>query len=188
MLQFIGVIVLLVVGKWFYDNYLKDPKNPKIKPKKDKKGQVIDVSGAWIDTRNLPYRKKDQILSGKDLALYALVCELIKGNKYMAYPHVYLSQLLSVPVDVTNREEYYQRVRDKLAEVVIFELPELKPRVVLIQENPQDIKRKKFSDSFTKNVLESASLPFVAVNMSDLPSSQTLAAQLQAAGLEIAGE
>ncbi len=61
MLQAVFIVVMLVIGKLIYDSYMEQtgrgsgiPK-PK-KEKKARKGDIIDLSEAWVSLDNLPFR------------------------------------------------------------------------------------------------------------------------------------
>lgn len=181
MLQAIGILLFIVMGKLLWDHFKLQEK---ISPKRKKKnGQVIDVSDAWIDPNDLPYRKKEQILSGKDLALYMLVIEILEDSKYLAFPRIKLADILSVPMESPNAQEYINRIKDRNVELIIFEKPELKPKIAIIALNANEIKRKQINEQFLKNVLESSAFPFIPLNLSSLPDREELKNELVRNGL-----
>ena len=52
---------------------------------KTKKGQVIDLSEAWIDMDNLPYQKKDSPLVQIRISFISPIKEAIDPEKYVVF-------------------------------------------------------------------------------------------------------
>lgn len=180
MAQLILAGITLLALKLIWDVY----KDYQIKPnKKKEKGQVIDLSEAWIDMDNLPYRKKGALLSRADLALFILLNDVINHNNYVVLPKVRLEDIIHSAPNVQNAEEYLLRLKDKSADFLICNLPDLEPKLVIVSENPQDNRIKQLSDTFNKRASEEAGLTVISINNNNLPTHPELTLLLKKYGV-----
>lgn len=150
---------------------------------KTKKGQVIDLSEAWIDMDNLPYQKKDSLLSRSELALFHLLKEAIDPEKYVVFPKVRLEDIMFSSPNAHNAEEHFYRLKEKSVDFLICSLPDLKPQLAVFGEGTSDSKKKQLSDRFNKKASEEAGIPIMSLNTSALPSASELARDLMKMGV-----
>lgn len=182
MAQLILAGIALIGLKLIWDVY--NDYQGKRGEKTPKKGQVIDLSEAWIDMNNLPYKSKDSLLTRSDLAIFHLINAVIDVEKYVLLPKVRLEEILSSASNVNNAEEYLHRLKERSADFVICALPDLKPQLVIMSENTADSKKKQLSDRFNKRAFEEAGIPIISINASAPPSASDLSQELQKAGIK----
>ncbi|QGT99820.1 hypothetical protein SYNTR_1227 [Candidatus Syntrophocurvum alkaliphilum] len=184
MIQLIGLLLVIVITKLVWDYVKEREGKPKVKPSKPNQGKVIDVGDRWSNKNNMPYRMQNHLITGKDLGLYQLFSELLKDSKYAAFPRVRLAEVITVPMTANNAEEYYNRIRDKTLDLVIFELPDLTPQVVISIEVSED-KRRGAGDSFSKKAIESCGLGYFSIDINSPQDIEKLKAELIELGLEL---
>lgn len=171
MLQFIGAVIIIVAAKMIYDLYKQQTQNHK-KPS-PKGGEIIDLSEKWIDMAQMPYRKRDQLLNAREMLVYENVSDLIDPATHRIFLKVRLVDILQLAAEVTNRQEYYERVKEKSIDLLVCRLPQLSP-VLAIQIDPpsSEGKRKLRAERFLRGALESAGIGFLSVNPNQLPDPQ----------------
>jgi hypothetical protein len=178
MMQAAAVIVILLIFKLLYD-YIKE----QLDKKNAGGGGVIDISNAWIDTSQMPYRRKDYLFNPKELAAFNLITDIVVNTNYIACPRVRLADLLTVAADTENRPEYLNRVKDKSLDIAIMDRG-LKPYLAIKLEASSDGgKRKQLADRFMEKVLAAAGIPSITLNLNDLPAEEQLRQRLHASGL-----
>jgi hypothetical protein len=104
LLQAILLVVLLIIGKLAYDSYMEQTGKrsnwpQQKKEKKTRKGDIIDLSEAWVSLDNLPLRKRDNILSTRELGLFNLFDRLLAGSNFIAIPKLRMSEIFYVAPD-----------------------------------------------------------------------------------------
>lgn len=176
--QLLALLIIAVVAKFAWDAY----KEQQVKTKRE--GKVIDLSNAWVDLNDMPYRKRDFILNARELAGFRLISETL-DDRYVVFPKVRLADLLSMPADTPRRQEYLERVKDRRVDFVICASNNLEPLLVVFAGNPSEARKKSAGDRFTLRALEAAGLPYTGLDVANLPGSQDLLATFQAAGLAI---
>lgn len=177
--QLILAGIAIVALKLIWDVY----KDYQEKPNPKKKGQVIDLSEAWIDMNDLPYKKKGSLLSRADLALFIILKDVINSENYVVFPKVRLEDIIHSAPNVNNADEYLHRLKEKSADFLICSLPDLEPQVVIISENPSDNRIKQLGDTFNKRASEEAGLAVVTINTGNLPSHPELTLLLKRHGV-----
>ncbi len=183
MLQFIMIIVAIILGKLAWD-VLNDyrqkmqPSGPFSSQKKRRpgNGEVIDLSNAWINMDNLPYRKRDFLLSGKELALYELFTNMLENSPYTAFPRVNLEDLVTVSLEAENRTEYFSRIRNRFVDLLICEKEGLVPVLVIIGESTGEARKKQqvLEDRFIRSAAEAAGIKYLSINLNNLPDNEKL--------------
>lgn len=181
ILQFIAVLIIALVVKIFWDFY--NP--PRAKPKNRQPADIIDLSDAWIDLENMPYKIKDQMLSNREVLLYQLLYELLAQHNYNVYPKVRLADILLTPATADNRSQYLSRIQERNVDFLVCEVPQLKPVLIILAEGQTGSKKKVLSDNFSKKAAAAAGLPCLTVNLNDLPQPDSLAENLRKLGLDI---
>lgn len=178
MAQVLALLIIAIFAKFAWDAY----QEYQAKNKKDSK--VIDLSNAWVDVNEMPYRKRDYILNARELAAFRLISETL-GNRYVVFPKVRLADLLSLPADASRRQEYIERVKDRRVDFVICDYESLEPLLVVASTSTNDNKKKIVADRFTLRALEAAGLAYITLDLSNLPDSSDLQLNLRQAGLNI---
>lgn len=194
MLQFIMLIVAVILGKLLWD-FLNDyrqkmqPTGPIPGPKKKRagNGEVIDLSNAWINMDDLPYRKRDNLLSGKDLVLFQLIAKILDNSTYTAFPRVNLEDLVTVASDAENPTEYFKRIRNRYIDILVCEREELQPVLVIIGETDREPRKKQqlLEDRFIRTAADAAGLKYLPLNLNKLPNPEELRQLLKNSGLKV---
>jgi len=181
MVQALGVIIILILTKLLFD-FLKEQF---ARPNQPGKGDVIDISNAWIDTTAMPYNSKDNLFNAKELHIYRMLNDLLAGNNYTVCPRMRMADLLAVPGETENRQEYLNRINERSLDLVILEASQLKPLVVFKLELPNDGRKKQLNDRFIEKVLAAVKLPLITLNLNNPPDQTQLASQLRNVGLDV---
>ncbi|MDD3023941.1 MAG: DUF2726 domain-containing protein [Syntrophomonadaceae bacterium] len=171
--QLIIIIILLITGKLLTDIY-KESRNKN--QQKNASGEVIDVSGAWIDLSDMPFQPRNYLLSESDMALYLLLQKILAGSNYVVFPKIGLSEILQLKSGTKNPHEYNKRIRSSQADCLLCKLPSLQPVLVVLNQN---------SDSFGKRALEEAGLQHLIISPDNMPSEELLRQKIQDTGLKL---
>ena len=188
MLQAVFIVVMLIMGKLVYDSYMEQtgrgsgiPK-PK-KEKKARKGDIIDLSEAWVSLDDLPFRKRETLLSAREQGLYNLFDRLLSGSNFIAIPKLRMSEIFYVAPDADKRQEYQNRLKDKTVELLICELPHFKPVLIVLADNDTEARKKQLSDRFIKSAAQAGALPVFNVTAELWDDEQLLVKELQSLGI-----
>lgn len=184
MAQLIMAIIAVVLAKLLWDIY-KEQTNKKNPQPTQKGGEVIDLSNAWIDLENMPYNQRDYLLSGRELALYKLLQNVLPAEAYVILPRVRLADFISVSPEAGNRVEYANRIKERSADVLICEANNLSPVTVVLFEAEAESRKKQLADRFTRKVCEAIDLPCLNLKPATPPSPSELKMALQKTGLNI---
>ena len=187
MLQLIALILIIVAGKLIWDVYNQHTSKNTLKTKKKNPsaGKLIDISKAWINVDSMLYKKRDFLLSPRELGLFKITHDILMDSNYIVCPKVRLSDLLILNPDADNYQDYVIRTNEQGVDLVIFEYSEFKPIMVLLTEGDFEGKKKQLTDRFLKSALESAGLPYLMVNTNDLPDAEKLRQVLIDNGLKV---
>lgn len=178
--------IILIALKLIWDIYKDKQTSNKASGKKAKqRGEVIDLSDAWIDMSELPYHKKETFLSGKELNLYQSLKDILPVERYSVFPRVRLADFLSVDQAAHNRQEYLTRIKERSADFLVCELPDLKPVLVITVDNQVEARKKQFSERFNRRATEASGLSLVIINALEPLSDEELKQKIQRAGIQI---
>lgn len=177
MAQFLALLIIAIFAKFAWDAFQE------YQAKNKNNGNVIDLSNAWVDVNEMPYRKRDYILNARELAAFRLIAEVL-DSRYVVFPKVRLADLLSMPADAPRRQEYLERIKDRRVDFVICGSDTLEPVLAVFVSN-NDNKKKPATDRFTLRALETAGFPYTSLDLSNLPVRDTLLADLREAGLNM---
>lgn len=194
MLQFIMLIIAIVFGKLVWD-ILNDYRQkmqtagPILGQKKRRggNGEVIDLSNVWINMDDLPYRKRNYLLSGRELALYKLFTTVLQNSPYVAFPRVNLEDVVTVSLEADNRTEYFNRIKNRYVDVLICEKDELQPVLIIIGEGQGEPRKKQqvLEDRFVRSAAEAAGIKYLPISLNKLPNEEHLITLLRNSGLDI---
>jgi len=192
--QFIMLVVAIIAGKLVWDMYNDYQKKmqPAAKTKSSKKkhsgnGEVIDLSNAWINMNELPYRKQGYFLSGRELALYQLINDVLQNSSYTAFPRVNLADIITVAADAENRSEYVKRIKERNVDILICERDDLKPVLFIIINGIVESRKKQqiLEDRFMKNAAGAAGMDYIIIDLNNTPDKEHTLKLLQNSGLNI---
>ena len=188
MLQAILLVVLLIIGKLAYDSYMEQTGKrsnwpQQKKEKKTRKGDIIDLSEAWVSLDNLPLRKRDNLLSTRELGLFNLFDRLLAGSNFIAIPKLRMSEIFYVAPDADKRQEYQNRLKDKTVELLVCELPNFKPVLIVLADNDTDARKKQLSDRFIKSAAQAGALPVINITNELWEDEQMLMQELRNLGI-----
>lgn len=184
MLQAIFVLIMIIIGKLVYDSYMEQTKKTK-KEKKNKKGDVIDISEAWVPLDNLPFRKRETILSAREIGLYNLFSHLLKDSSYIAIPKLSMSEIFMVNPDAEKRQEYQTRLKDKTVELLICELPNFNPVLIVLTDNEAETRKKQITDRFLKSAAQAGSIPLLSMTAEHWEDELMLLQELRSLGIAV---
>lgn len=173
------------MGKLIYDSYKEQTQKPRKKEKKIKKGDVIDISEAWVPMDNLPFRKRESLLSAREIGLYNLFSDLLVNSNYIAIPKLRMSEIFMVDPDAEKRQEYQNRLKDKTVELLVCELPSFKPVLIILAENETEARKKQITDRFIKNAAQAGALPLLNVTADHWENESLLLHELQNLGVMV---
>lgn len=181
MVQFIGLILIVVLVKLLMD-MIKPAVN---KSKSAPKGDFIDISEKWINADEMPYEKNERLLDKRELQIFQMLQNILDGSQYSVYPHLRLAELLKVPADTPNRQEYLYRIKERSLDMVVFESNQLKPVLVIKLKSPDDGKKQQINDEFTETALNSAGLTSMNISLNSPPSRDQLISSFNGMGLKL---
>lgn len=181
MAQFIGVILVLVLVKLLIEQ-IKPlwPKSPA-----PQKGDFIDISEKWISADKMPYQSTGRLLTEQQLALFRLFQEIVTPGPYTVYPHIRLADLVKVPPGTVNRQEYQFRIEERSVDLVVMEGSNLQPLLGINFVSSRDSQRQQISDQFISQVLRSAGLGYLTVDLDDPPEREQLRRDLNHCGVSV---
>lgn len=186
MAQFIAFVVFLIIAKLLVD-FIKEKFSFAVKNKNSKSGDVIDISDAWVDAGNLPYKRKEQVINSKERSFYQTLSEIFSGYNYVIFPHMQMSELISV-TESPKHWEYLQRLKERTLDMVILEASSFKPVLVFNLQETEAGKSKQISNRFTTQALLVAGLPMISINLNQMPKPQELIKELRKHGLNISSD
>ncbi len=194
MLNFIMLIVAIVLGKLVWD-ILNDYRQkmqttgpiPGQKRRRTGNGEVIDLSNVWINMDDLPYRRRDYLLSGRELALYKLFASVLQNSPYAAFPRVNLEDVVTVSIEADNRTEYFNRIKNRYVDILVCERDELRPVLIIIAEGQGEPRKKQqvLEDRFVRSAADAAGIKYLPINLNNLPDNEELLILLQNSALKI---
>lgn len=189
MLQFLVAVIIIIGGKLIWDIINQQKNVHKAHKRKGRQnGEVIDLSNAWVDLNDMPYRRRDYLLTGRELAAYHTISDVLEGTNYTVFPKVRLAEILTLATGADNRSEYMNRIRERYVDFLVCEGDELKPVLVIICESPAEGKKKQLVDRFTRHATEAAGLAYISLDVSNFSSKEDFIRRLQKAGLSIMGK
>lgn len=181
-LIFLALVVLIL---YFVSDIIKKLLGAKSSAGPGKKGEeVLDVSNAWIDLGNLPYRARQHFLSDSEQKLLTLMQELV-GRGQAVFPKVRLAEIIELTDEASNRSEYLRRLRERCCDFLICELPTGTPLLLVMTESREDDETRRQNRDFTWRASHAAGLPFISISLDRAPDRADLQKSLLQAGLPI---
>jgi len=128
-------------------------------------------------------RKRDNILSTRELGLFNLFDRLLAGSNFIAIPKLRMSEIFYVAPDADKRQEYQNRLKDKTVELLVCELPNFKPVLIVLADNDTDARKKQLSDRFIKSAAQAGALPVINITNELWEDEQMLMQELRNLGI-----
>lgn len=181
VLALIGLILLKLLWDVYKEKTMPEP--PKTKPKKG--GKIIDISEAWIDMNNLPYTKKESLLSPAEKEVYGMLNQVFKEGNFLVFPKVRLSDFLHVDPHISNSPEYLKRINAKSVDFLICRQGNLEPVLIIQVHEGSNAKKEQIAENFLEKSAKAAKIPVLALNFANLPSLPDLSRKLREEGVNI---
>ena len=186
MAQALALIIIAIILKLLWD-YVRAqiPKQEQKTKKNRRKGEVIDISDAWINASSLPYASREFLLSNKELALYNQIEAVLADSAYVIAPKIRMDEVLIVSPQADHYQEYLARLKERVLDMVILEKPALKPVLAIHFEGMNDQRKKQIADQFKDRALKAADLPSITLSLNHDWEQRQIEAELRKAGLHI---
>lgn len=186
MAQALALIIIAIILKLLWD-YVRAqiPKQEQKTKKNRRKGEVIDISDAWINASSLPYASREFLLSNKELALYNQIEAVLADSAYVIAPKIRMDEVLIVSPQADHYQEYLARLKERVLDMVILEKPALKPVLAIHFEGMNDQRKKQIADQFKERALKAADLPSITLSLNHDWEQHQIEAELRKAGLHI---
>ena len=189
MAQALALIIIAIILKLLWDYIRAQIPNQQQKTKQSKKnkrkGEVIDISDAWINASSLPYGSREFLLSNKELALYNEIEAVLANSPYVIAPKIRMAEVLTVSPQADHYQEYVARIKERVLDMVILEKPALKPVLVIHFEGMNDQRKKQIADQFKERALKAAGLPSITLSLNHDLDQHQIEKELRKAGLHI---
>lgn len=182
MQYIIGGLILLFVLKLAFDFIASQRR---LAGKKNGKGQIIDISDKWINIDSLPYRRKDRLFTPAELLMYHELRDALAGSPYAVVAKIPLSEIVNVPGSTENRQEYIRRASEKCLDLVICEIPDFRPLVVVLLEEGSISRKQQLADIFTEKALSASGYAFMRINVNETPDLSKLLSSLKKLGVHL---
>lgn len=179
--QLVTLILVVVLIKLLVDNV----KPMFTKNKSSPGGDFIDISEKWITTDAMPYQKNEYLLNNHELLIFKRLNDILVNSRYLLFPHVRLANLLKVPPETKNRQEYLFRIKERSLDMVIFESTYLKPVLVINLRKAEDGKQQQIADQFTEKALRTSGIVSMDLELSNPPEPEAIRYKLRTFGLEL---
>ncbi|SHH25512.1 Protein of unknown function [Thermosyntropha lipolytica DSM 11003] len=184
--QAILALIGLILLKLFWDVY-KEKVTPDVPPKTRSKkgGKIIDISEAWIDMNNLPYSKKESLLSAAEKEVYQRLNHILKESNFIVFPKVRLADFLHVDPHIANSPEYLKRINAKSVDFLICHRENLEPVLIVQVHEGSNARKEQIAEQFLEKSAKAAKIPVLALNFSHIPSLPDLSHKLKEKGINI---
>lgn len=181
-LIFLALVVLII---YLVSDIIKKLLGAKSGAPPGKKGEeVLDISNAWIDLGNLPYRVRQHFLSDSEEKLLTLLQELI-GLSQAVFPKVRLAEIIELTGGASHRSEYLRRLRERCCDFLICDSPTGTPLLLVMTESREDDEIRRQNRDFVWRASNAAGLPLISISLDRIPDRAALQQSLLQAGLPI---
>lgn len=184
MTQFIFIVIATILIKLLWDVYKGQTQKKTNSRPSSQKGKVIDLSDAWIDLDDMPYSCREYLLSGRELAIYHMLLEILPGESYVVLPRVRLADVVIVSPEARNRMEHIKLIKERSFDLLICAVQDLKPIAAINFATEIEGKKKQLADRFTHKALTAAKLPSLDLRPDSPPSAPELISMLHNLGLQ----
>lgn len=180
-LAFLALVVLIL---YFVSDIIKKLRPAKNGARPEKKGEeVLDISNAWIDLDNLPYRPRERFLDNSEAILLTMLQELVSPCGQVVFPKVRLADIIEMTGEASHRSEYLRRLRERCCDFLICESLNGLPILMMMTESLGDDENRRQNRDFALRAAGAAGLPHLSINLDRLPDRTSLQHSLLKAGL-----
>jgi hypothetical protein len=180
--QFIIVVITTIIVKLLYDVFSEQLQKRNDSRPTQKGGEVIDLSNAWIDLDDMPYSRREHLLSGRELAIFHLLQDVLPADRYVVLPKIRLADVIIVSSEAHNRIEHTNRIKERSIDLLIC-TTDLKPVMAITFETEIEGRKKQLADRFTRKALKAAGLTTLDLRPAAPPSPTELVSMLHKSGL-----
>jgi hypothetical protein len=123
------------------------------------------IAGAGKPTAaaNLPYRKKDYILTAAERSFYEVLCSVLDGQ-LLVFAKVRLADLVYMPKGTANRQTHFNRIQSKHVDFVLCTRDKLSPVLVIeLDDASHEEESRRDRDTFVDAALTAAGLPILPI-------------------------
>jgi hypothetical protein len=112
---------------------------------------------------NLPYRKKDYLLTAAERSFYEALCSVLDGQ-LLVFAKVRLADLVYMPKGTANRQTHFNRIQSKHVDFVLCTRDKLSPVLVIeLDDASHEEESRRERDTFVDAALTAAGLPILHI-------------------------
>jgi len=112
---------------------------------------------------NLPYRKKDYLLTAAERSFYEVLCSVLDGQ-LLVFTKVRLADLVYMPKGTANRQAHFNRIQSKHVDFVLCTRDKLSPVLVIeLDDASHEEEARRDRDTFVDAALTAAGLPILHI-------------------------
>ena len=112
---------------------------------------------------NLPYRKKDYLLTAAERSFYEVLCSVLDGQ-LLVFAKVRLADLVYMPKGTANRQAHFNRIQSKHVDFVLCTRDKLSPVLVIeLDDATHEEEARRNRDTFVDAALTAAGLPILHI-------------------------
>jgi very-short-patch-repair endonuclease len=116
-----------------------------------------------IKPENLPYRKKDYLLTPAERSFYE-VLQRVTGDSMQVFVKVRLADLVWLPKGTQNRQVHLNRVISKHADFVLCNRETVSPVLVIeLDDSSHNMSHRRSRDAVVNDILHSVGLPLLRI-------------------------
>jgi len=112
---------------------------------------------------NLPYRKKDYLLTAAERSFYEVLGSVLDGQ-LLVFTKVRLADLVYMPKGTANRQAHFNRIQSKHVDFVLCTRDKLSPVLVIeLDDASHEEEARRDRDTFVDAALTAAGLPILHI-------------------------
>lgn len=185
MLQIIGLGLIALIIYLISDIVQKIAATIGHSKSNSPKGDVIDITNAWIDLQDMPYRTRDQFMNQAEINFYRLSDELLANSGYKILPKIPLAEIFDLEPHASQRQEYLRRIREHICDFLVCREAGAVPVLIVLTEGRHESQSAIQNREFVQRAAASTRFPVVTVNLDHMPDRASLQRILTRAGLSL---
>lgn len=116
-----------------------------------------------IKPENLPYRKKDYLLTPAERSFYE-VLQRVAGDGMQVFAKVRLADLVWLPKGTQNRQAHLNRVLSKHVDFVLCNRETVSPVLAIeLDDSSHNMSHRQSRDTLVNEILHAANLPILRI-------------------------
>lgn len=121
---------------------------------------IFGVSDSGKTESNLPYKKKDYLLSVAEKDFYRVLSEVADKNNVLLFAKVRMEDLLWLPRGTENRFGERNRIKSRHVDFVLCDKENVRPLVAIELDDSSHAREDRVErDSFVDKAMNAAKLP-----------------------------